>query len=233
MIRLVVFDMAGTTINEDNVVYKTIQKALNEAGIELSLDVVLQYGAGKQKLQAIKDILLEGCQVVDEGLAAKIHLAFKEHLVEAYKDLVVIPVEGAEDVFRYLKMNGIFCILNTGYDSNTASGLLRKLGWDKSDLITAVVTSSDVARSRPFPDMILAAMKKTGVNNPLEVIKIGDSTVDIKEGQNAGCGLNIGITGGAQTRKQLEEQGPDFVIDHLVELIHIIKRENEPSSYVY
>ena len=29
MIKLVVFDMAGTTINEDNVVYKTLQKAVN------------------------------------------------------------------------------------------------------------------------------------------------------------------------------------------------------------
>jgi phosphoglycolate phosphatase-like HAD superfamily hydrolase len=65
------------------------------------------------------------------------------------------------------------------------------------------------------------------------VIKIGDSTIDIEEGQKAGCGLNIGITGGAQTREQLEQQGPDYVIDKLSELIHIIERENRTSSYVY
>ncbi len=230
---MVVFDMAGTTVNEDNVVYKTIQKALKEAHYDVSLELVLQHGAGKEKLQAIKDILFEVYKLNDEETASKIHRAFKEHLVRAYEDLNVTPVEGAEDVFRYLKNAGIFCVLNTGYDSNTANGLLKKLGWDRSDLINGVVTASDVARSRPFPDMIEAAMKKTGVANPLEVIKIGDSVIDIEEGQNAGCGLNIGITGGAQTRKQLEEQGPDFVIDHLVELIHIIKRENTPSSYVY
>ncbi|HLO80734.1 MAG TPA: phosphonatase-like hydrolase [Chitinophagaceae bacterium] len=233
MIRMVVFDMAGTTVNEDNVVYKTIQKAFIEEGIDVSLEQVLQHGAGKEKLQAIKDILFEVFQISNEQLASKIHLAFKEHLVRAYEDLHVTPVEGAEDVFRFLKHSGIFCVLNTGYDSKTANGLLKKLGWDRSDLINGVVTASDVPKSRPFPDMIEAAMRKTGVNNPLEVIKIGDSTVDIKEGQNAGCGLNIGITGGAQTRKQLEEQGPDFVIDHLVELIHIIKRENTPTSFVY
>ena len=29
-IELVVFDMAGTTIDEDNLVYKTVQKVINE-----------------------------------------------------------------------------------------------------------------------------------------------------------------------------------------------------------
>ncbi len=37
MIRLVVFDMAGTTVNEDNVVYKTLQRAINEFGFNFSL----------------------------------------------------------------------------------------------------------------------------------------------------------------------------------------------------
>ena len=57
MIRMVVFDMAGTTVNEDNVVYKTLQTAINEKGFSFTLDEVLQEGAGKEKLQAIKSIL--------------------------------------------------------------------------------------------------------------------------------------------------------------------------------
>ncbi len=35
--KMVVFDMAGTILNEDNVVYKTLQKAINEAGYNLRL----------------------------------------------------------------------------------------------------------------------------------------------------------------------------------------------------
>mgnify|MGYP003707279779 CR=1 FL=1 len=37
-IKLAVFDMAGTVVNEDNVVYKTLQKAINERGFQLTLD---------------------------------------------------------------------------------------------------------------------------------------------------------------------------------------------------
>ncbi len=49
---MVVFDMAGTTVNEDNIVYKTLRAAINHAGFEFSLDQVLAQGAGKEKKQA-------------------------------------------------------------------------------------------------------------------------------------------------------------------------------------
>lgn len=233
MIRLVVFDMAGTTVNENNVVYKTIRKALSEAGLEVSLEDVLLHGAGKEKLQAIRDILWNVFKLKDEEKTVAIHDVFRSHLEKAYENLDVKPVEGAEVVIRHLRNSGVFCVLNTGYDAKTANVLLKKLGWDKADLIDGVITASDVPRSRPFPDMIEAAMLMTGVSNPIEVIKIGDSTIDIEEGQKAGCGLSIGITGGAQTREQLEQQGPDYVIDHLSELVHIVDRENRATYYVY
>ncbi len=52
-VKMVVFDMAGTTVNENNVVYKTLHNAINEAGFPVSLQEVLAEGAGKEKLQAV------------------------------------------------------------------------------------------------------------------------------------------------------------------------------------
>ena len=57
-IKLAVFDMAGTTVNENNIVYKTVQKVINDLGYTVSLDQVLEYGAGKEKHQAITDVLI-------------------------------------------------------------------------------------------------------------------------------------------------------------------------------
>jgi len=57
-IKMIVFDMAGTTVNENNVVYKTLRNAINTVGgYELTLTEVLAHGAGKEKLQAIKTVL--------------------------------------------------------------------------------------------------------------------------------------------------------------------------------
>ncbi len=49
---MIVFDMAGTTVDEQNVVYKTLQKAINREGYEFTLEQVLEQGAGKEKLKA-------------------------------------------------------------------------------------------------------------------------------------------------------------------------------------
>jgi len=38
---MVVFDMAGTTVNENNVVYKTLQSAINEAEFDFSLPSII------------------------------------------------------------------------------------------------------------------------------------------------------------------------------------------------
>ncbi len=230
MIKMVVFDMAGTTVDEDNVVYKTIQRALNDANYPATLDDVLLHCAGKEKLRAIKDILEAKFNLVDEQVANDIHTAFRSMLTIAYDELDVKPIKGAEQVFTYLKESGIYCVLNTGYDHQTAHKLLKKLGWELTDRIGAVVTASDVSSNRPEPDMILLGMKKMGISNPLEVIKVGDSGIDIEEGQNAGCGLNIGITTGAQTREQLMLHQPDHVIDDLSELIPIINHNNSTDT---
>jgi phosphoglycolate phosphatase-like HAD superfamily hydrolase len=72
--------------------------------------------------------------------------------------------------------------------------------------------------------MIDLAMDIYGVIDPKKVIKVGDSIIDIEEGQNAGCGLNIGITTGAHTFLQLQSANPDYIISDLMELVAIIDR---------
>lgn len=226
MIRLVVFDMAGTTVDEDNVVYKTLQSSITDGGYPVSLEVVLAHGGGKEKLQAIRDILqvLTGQEL--EEKARSIHAAFKTRLVHAYNHLDVKPIKGAEKVFSDLRSIGVKIALNTGYDRSTAFSLLQKLAWEEGVQVDTVVTASDVEKNRPHPDMVQAAMAKTGITNPDEVVKVGDSGIDIEEGRNAGCLLSIGITGGAQTASQLMEAEPDNIVNHLSEVFDIIKSKN-------
>jgi len=72
--------------------------------------------------------------------------------------------------------------------------------------------------------MIDLAMDVFGIRDPKEVIKVGDSIIDIEEGQNAGCRLNIGITTGAHTYQQLQSANPDYIINNLLELVAIIDK---------
>ncbi len=222
MIKLVVFDMAGTTVNENNVVYKTVHRAIAEAGYTVSFEQVLANGAGKEKLQAITDILKIDLGIEDAQLAKDIHKKFVVMLVEAYDTLDVKPEAGAEDVFAALKAAGINVALNTGYDAKTARSLLAKLGWAEGQQIDLLVTASDVPNNRPKPDMIQYAMHHFGITDGAQVVKVGDSAIDIEEGQNAGCGLSIGVTTGAHTREQLAAANPNYIINGLGELLEIV-----------
>jgi phosphonatase-like hydrolase len=146
-----------------------------------------------------------------------------QELSNKYSSLEVKPMLGAEEVFMKLRTLKIFIAFNTGYNRTTTEQLIAKLNWKKQVHYDLIITSSEVARSRPAPDMIWRAMELLGIQSADKVIKVGDSCTDIIEGKNAGCRFSIGITTGAQTHDELLTSSPDFVIDQLNELLPIIK----------
>jgi len=223
MIQLVVFDMAGTTIDEQNVVYKTIHKAIEQAGFVVSLETVLLCAAGKEKFQAICEVLA----VLTDGeadleMARGIHRAFERLLDDAYSVLTPLPMPGVIEVFKALRQRDIRVVLNTGYKRPVAALLLQKIGWEQHTTYDLLITADEVANSRPHPDMILAAMDHFGIQDANKVAKIGDSIADIEEGKNAGCRIYAGITTGAQNLEQLRTAQPTHIFDQLQELLAVI-----------
>lgn len=226
---MIVFDMAGTTVNENMVVYKTLQKAINEAGFDFTLQQVLAEGAGKEKVDAIRSILQVYAQKQDDSLTDGIYRHFISLLEKAYDTQDILPQDNAQDLFRALKERSILVVLNTGYNEKTAKQLIAKLGWEKGVEFDGLITATDVAHNRPYPDMIWLAMKQFGISDAREVAKVGDSVIDIEEGVNAGCSVNIGITTGAHTRQQLQSVKPDYIIDNLLELLPLINKDTAPT----
>lgn len=222
-IKLVVFDMAGTTIDEQNAVYKAIHQALEEAGYDCSLDLVLSIAAGKEKRQAIKDVLT---YLIDDEpfdlMIDSIHEDFKQKLDEVYASDIAKVMPDAEAVFEQLRQQNIKIVLNTGYARPIAELLMKQVGWTIPQTVDGLVTASDVTQGRPHPDMILTAMQLTGITDPQAVAKVGDSAIDIEEGHNAGCGLVAGVLTGAQTHAQLATANPTYIFNSLTELLNKI-----------
>jgi phosphonatase-like hydrolase len=221
-IKLVVFDMAGTVVDENNVVYKTLHKAINNKGYLLTLDFVLEHGAGKEKYQAIKDILTKEEGTYLQETATEIFTDFKHLLEQEYLALEVTTYTGVEELIDALRKADIKIALNTGYDKNTAQLLLDKMKWKLGIHYDALVTADDVQRGRPYPDMIFEAMEILQVAEPGNVLKAGDSIIDIEEGKNANCGITVGVTTGAHTREQLTSAAPTYVLDSLYDLKDIL-----------
>jgi len=222
-ISMVVFDMAGTTVDERNVVYHTLHKAIEKFCPTISFEEVLLWGAGKEKLQAIRETLIGTNNVMSEENIQAIFQDFLQLLDLAYQNLMVIPTKNTEQLFKDLRALNIQVVLNTGYNRATATNLINKLNWHEGVHYDLLVTASDVQKTRPAPDMILLAMQTLNIKDANMVIKVGDSTIDIEEGINAGCKYNIGVTTGAHTKEQLSTANPNFIFDNIYDVMSILQ----------
>lgn len=77
----------------------------------------------------------------------------------------------------------------------------------------AIVTSQDVSRPQPSPEILLKAVQK--LRAPIkECAFVSDSIVDIQAGKAAGT-KTIAVFSGLFSRKELEEWKPDFIIKNV------------------
>lgn len=227
MIKLVIFDMAGTSINEDNLVYKTIQKMMTQHGVAVSLDMVLEFGAGKEKRTAIADIAEQvlGREGVSDDWVTGVHEAFQLALDQAYDTEPMEVFPSVKQVIKQLQAGGIKVGFNTGYSRPVAEKILGRCGVTVGEDISALATASDVTNGRPAPDMIDLICQQVAIPAS-QAVKIGDSAIDIDEGRSAGVQLAIGVTTGAQNRQLLEKAHPDYILDDMQELLPILGLNN-------
>jgi len=104
--------------------------------------------------------------------------------------------------------------------------LLERMGWEKNGLIDGSITSDEVAKGRPHPDMIYRAMELTGVTDVEAVAKVGDTLSDLQEGTAAGCGWVIGVTTGAYSHEELQKGPHTHLVQHLSEMLPLVGIEH-------
>jgi phosphonatase-like hydrolase len=230
--KLVVFDMAGTTVTDNGQVAQAFIDAFKTFNLDISADAAGRV-MGFRKKEAIS-ILLEEHPMREEAyshqLVENIHDTFIRNMILFYEtDPNLKPTPGAEELFGELRRHGIRVALNTGFIRAITDVILRRLGWDRHLHINAVISSDEVNHGRPQADMIHTLMDRLHIEDPALVVKVGDTLVDIEEGRQAGCGLVIGVTTGSCTRARLEASRPDAVIDRLDELLPLMALSNIPA----
>lgn len=202
-IELVVLDLAGTTVNDEDGVNRAVREALRAVGLSASRESVNAV-MGIPKPVALRYLLEEaGRDDLLERLN-EIHADFVARMIRFYQtDPSVHEIAGTTDVFRRLQAAGIKVALDTGFTRDIVDVILRRLGWTDSRLVNFTVTSDEVSRGRPHPDLIQRAMAAVGVTDPARVAKVGDTPADLEEGMRAECGMVIGVTQGSHSEAQL------------------------------
>ena len=206
-IKLVVFDLAGTVIEDAGQVPAAFTTALRDHEIAVTSDSLREM-RGASKREVIQRFVERqpGSGKADVlARTEEIYNSFRGTLAGIYEKNGVRETAGATEAFTFLQRRGVQVALNTGFDRTITKLLLKSMQWD-GDLINAVVCGDDVAQGRPAPYLIFRAMEMSGVTSVHQVATVGDTVLDLQAGQNAGVRYNIGVLSGAHSREQLERE---------------------------
>jgi len=234
-IKLVVFDLSGTTVQDDNAVAKSLHQAAVEFGLQVPLsDYEKTIGTNKIHLYQYHIALSRGQKISFEDLernnfpelhteAMCIFERYSVIMLDYYKhNIQAMP--GAENTFEWLKTRGIKIATDTGFHRDINNAIMGGLNWLNDGLIDlAVDVETTDGIGRPAPYMIFHAMKQLGIQCVHQVIKIGDTPADLLSGFNAGCAGNIGVLSGANNLQTLEKYEHTHIITDVTKLPNLIE----------
>ncbi|MGW0913281.1 phosphonatase-like hydrolase [Streptomyces sp. NPDC002784] len=212
-IRLVVLDMAGTTVADGGLVEQAFTAAARHLGAEpASMLEYVRATMGESKISVFRHLFGE------EAKAQQANRAFEE----AYARLVdagrIAPVPGAREAIEELTAQGRTVVLTTGFARTTQDAILAALGWQ--DLVPLTLCPADAGgRGRPYPDMVLTAFLRTAAADSVrQVAVVGDTSYDMLSGVRSGAGLVAGVLTGAHDADALTAAGAGRVLDSVAQL---------------
>ena len=216
--KMIVCDMAGTIIKENNIVYKTLYEVIKSFNDSLLQEDINKF-KGFNKLEVIDHFVKkQGLPIRESRLLIKqSNNKFNSLLKEKYsvdKNVKLIHPH-LPNLLNTLRDNDKKIVLNTGYNKEIQNILIDKFSLNKC--IDDYISSEEVKVGRPYPYMIYNLMERNNIKNIDQVIKIGDTPVDILEGQNAGC-FTIGVLSGASTYEELNASRPNTIINDIMDI---------------
>ena len=251
-IKAVIFDWAGTTVDYGCFApLDVFVQVFKEIGIEITYEearkpmgmLKIDHIKALLKMERIHSLWLEkfNRDYTMEDINS-LYERFEEVLFASLENFAE-PVPGILDLQKELRDRGLKIGSTTGYTKEMLDIVAPKaktFGYCPDFRIT----STEVPAGRPYPYMIYQNMITLAIPNRNSIIKIGDTTVDMKEGRNAGV-WTVGILkGGSElglsqkevetmdhaqlkklmdaTAKRLYSAGADYVIEQVGDLPHII-----------
>ncbi|MFB5191371.1 phosphonoacetaldehyde hydrolase [Alicyclobacillus fastidiosus] len=247
-IRGVIFDWAGTVVDYGCFapIYGLVE-AFQAFGVDVPLSTARQ-DMGLAKWDHIRKLLAmpsveesfqkaHGRPSTEKDIDA-IHDHLETGLLLRLRDFAA-PIDGVVDMVDQLASGGIHIGSTTGY-TRPMMDVILPIAMEAGYRPQVVVTPSEVPAGRPAPWMCYENAKRLGIYPMDQLVKVGDTLVDIDEGRNAGM-WTVGVIEGSnllglsQTEvvamdpsdlklkkkhvmEQMTERGADIVIDRIVDL---------------
>lgn len=170
-----IFDFDGVLVGTMEAHFQCYKKAMDESGV--SIDKKQFYSqAGMKGVEQIQYFANKQGKKVD---AQKIYLRKKE--IWEVSDLEVTPISCNIKLLKLLKDSGHPVAIASGSSPSSINPIVEKFNIQ----VDCIITSEDVKRGKPNPDLFLKAAEKLNAN-PENCIVIEDSDAGIEAAAAAG-----------------------------------------------
>ena len=208
-IKHICFDLDGTLVKSHKTIYKTTLKALNDLKIpSANLDEDLFYERIGHHFEDIFSDL-------------KIPVNDFETFINVYKNQYFDFIDESslyQDVnnaLENLKSRNILTSLLTTKGQEQAEKIINYFNLDK--YFNLVTGRRNGIAHKPSAEPLLLICRELNIP-PEKTLMVGDTELDIACGKNAGS-KTCAVTYGYRTKKALEKQEPDLIIDSITDLI--------------
>ena len=171
-----------------------------------------EYGVDPQRLLGFHGIPAAGviAELLPEGDRDAAFDRILQIEVADVDDIVVLP--GAADLLASLAAGGVRTAIVTSGTRDLAEARIAATGLTHPPV---VVTASDVARGKPWPDPWLEGARRLGVD-PARCLVVEDSVAGLRAGRTAGCRGLVAVLG-TTPRAELEDVA-DLVVPDVAHL---------------
>jgi len=208
VLRGVIFDVDGTLVASNEAHARSWVDTLHEIGYDVPFDVIWpMVGMGGDKLLPSATGIES-----DSALGEKLSKRRWEIFVRDYLPHLR-PTPGARDLVARMKEDGLKLVVATSAKGNEVELLLEAAG--VADLFELKTSSSDAAESKPDPDIVQAAVRKSRIS-PEHLIMLGDTPYDVEASIGAHVNL-VGLLSGGWTVAELS--GATAIYDHPADLL--------------
>lgn len=257
-IQLIIFDWAGTTVDYGSFApVEAFLQAFDKFGINVTTEEIRK-PMGMLKRDHIKAVLSmdrikkqwqeKYGQDFTEADVDKVYLESEKLIMKILYNFTK-PKPYVIETVEELRNLGLKIGSTTGYTNGMMQIVTEKAkeaGYEPDFFITP----NDVNNlGRPYPYMIYENMRRFKVLSCKNVIKVGDTIADIKEGKNAGV-ITVGIIEGSSimgyskeeydnldestkekaismVTNKYKEAGADYIVHDIREVLNIVKDINE------
>lgn len=207
----VIFDLDGTIIDSYEAIYIGLAHVFNHFSVPL-----FPFQQLGQYLGGSLEEILKPFFAPHEIEEAK-HI-FRNKYRDIYLDKTSL-LEGAREIIEELSRQSIRLAVASNKSGKFCRELLSHLGID--GFFSAIRGGGDAVRSKPFPDLVNAAVMDLGLH-PNEVVMVGDTVEDIRAGKAAGIDV-YAIGNGYHPLERLIPERPRRILRELGDLPRVLR----------